>query len=73
VKNQVGHVSHDIIIIIWVLIDSTNNLSLNLLVMLHHGLADSLNLLLVLALFQDIKTSRLLNTCIISEEASLTS
>jgi len=70
VEDQVSHVADDVIVI---LIDQASSrshkcLPLDLLVMLHHGLADGLNLSLVLlTLFDDVGASGLLSS-IIPEE-----
>jgi hypothetical protein len=67
-KNKVCHVADNIIIVFHVSNSSTccnNSLPLDLLVMLHHRLADSMNLLLVLSLFGVVQAGRL-----VTEESS---
>ena len=73
-EDQVSHVADDVVVI---LIDQASScshkcLSLDLLVVLHHGLADSLNLSLVLlTLFDDVCASGLLSSSIVPEESLL--
>jgi hypothetical protein len=60
VEDQVSHVADDVIVILIRQTSSRSHksLSLDLLVMLHHGLADGLNLSLVLlTLFDDVGAS----------------
>ena len=73
-EDQVSHVADDVIVILISQASSRSPLSLDLLVMLHHGLADSLNLSLVLltTLFDDVRTGGLLSS-IIPEESPLLS
>ena len=75
VENQVSHIAYDVIVILIHQASSRchKSLSLDLLVMLHHGLADSLNLSLVLlALFDYVGASGLIS-CIIPEESLISS
>jgi hypothetical protein len=75
VEDQVSHVADDVIVILICQASSSSHkpLSLDLLVMLHHGLADGLNLSLVLlSLFDDVGASGLLNS-IVPEESLLSS
>jgi hypothetical protein len=75
VEDQVSHVADDVIVILICQASSRchNPLSLDPLVILHHGLADGLNLSLVLlTLFDDVGTGGLLNS-IISEESLISS
>ena len=74
-EDQISHVADDVIVILICQASSRSNkpLSLDLLVMLHHGLADGLNLSLVLlTLFDDVGASGLLNS-IVAEESLISS
>ena len=72
-EDQVSHVADNVIIILIRQASSRSHtsLSLDLLVMLHHGLADGLNLSLVLlTLFDEVGASGLFSN-IIPEESLL--